>query len=448
MPFIPHTQTDIEAMLQTIGVSSIEDLFSEIPAALKIDGLEKVPSQMSEMETTKLMKKRAAQDHIALNFAGAGAYEHHIPSAIWQLTTRGEFYSAYTPYQAEASQGTLQLIYEYQSMMTSLLGMDVSNASMYDGATAMAEAVLMAERLTKKGGGRVLVSPGTHPAYVNTLRSIVSQLGIDVEVLAGTNGLLDAKTVEAFEGDASSLIIAQPNYYGLVEDVDALTDAAHAKGLRVIAVVNPMVMSVLKPPGQWGAEGVDIACGEGQPLGVPLSSGGPYFGFMACRQKIVRELPGRIVGRTVDLEGKEGFTLTLQAREQHIRRAKAKSNICTNQGLLVTAATIYMALMGPDGLQKVATQSASNMAKLDALLTDIPGVEPVTDAPYFLERAYKLPKPARDVIEQLAEQHRIVAGVAVQSSDDFDGSLLVCTTETKSDDDLKQFAEALKAALV
>jgi glycine dehydrogenase subunit 1 len=448
MPFIPHTESDVRDMLAAIGAPDIEALFDEIPAALKVQSLAKVPEGLSEMDVVRLMRGRAKQDEAVLNFAGAGAYEHHIPAAIWQIVGRGEFYSAYTPYQAEASQGTLQLIYEYQTMMTRLTGMDISNASMYDGATAVAEAVLMAERSAKKGPRRVLVPESLHPAYRKTVQSIVGLQDIEVVTLPCPGGALDAAALASLEGEFTALVVPQPNFFGVLEDVDALTDAAHARGMLVIAVVNPRSLAMLKAPGAWGATGADITCGDGQPLGVPLSSGGPYFGFLACKKELVRNLPGRIVGRTTDLDGKGGFTLTLQAREQHIRRAKATSNICTNQGLLVTAATIYMSLLGPDGLAKVASASANNLRALRERLLKIPGVEPLFgDRAHFHELALKLPKPAIDVVEALAAR-RIVGGVALGEEFPQHGdALLVCTTETKRAEDLDAFADALAAVL-
>ncbi len=450
MPFIPHSTADVSAMLKTIGVDSIETLFDEIPAELKIPELTRVPPGLNEMAVTRLLKQHAAMDGTPLNFAGAGAYEHHIPAAVWAIVTRGEFYSAYTPYQAEASQGTLQLIYEYQTMITRLTGMDVANASLYDGATAVAEAVLMAERCTKKAPSRVLVAKTLHPAYRETLKTIVENQNIDVVELDFdlTSGAISPAWLAAQElGEFSALVIPQPNFFGVLEDVDALTDWVHAKGALAIAVVNPMSLAVLHSPAEWGTTGADIVCGDGQPMGVPLSSGGPYFGILACKKEFVRQMPGRIVGRTIDLDGRDGYALTLQAREQHIRRAKATSNICTNQGLLVTAATIYMAITGPEGLRRVATNSMQNTRVLREKLTAIPGVTAVFSRPFFHEVVLQLNRPASEVIELLAKKN-ILAGVALgEEYPELGDVLLVCATETKTGDDLDTFARELGATL-
>src|SRR6476661_11186891 len=359
MPFIPHTEEDVQAMLASIGANTIDDLFDEIPPELKSGGLKRVPPGLSEMEVTRLMHERAEQDGRWLNFIGAGAYEHHIPAAVWQIATRGEFYSSYTPYQAEASQGTLQLLYEYQTMMTSLTAMDIANASLYDGATALAEAVLMAVRVHKTSK-RVLMPATVHPVYRQVVHTLVEDQDIeivDVPYCTDCGHVIPSALRKYAGGDYAALVVSQPNFFGVLEPVDELTAWAKVNNMLTIAVVNPVSLAILRPPGEWGAGGADIALGEGQPLGVPLASGGPYFGFIACRQKYVRQMPGRIVGRTLDLEGKVGYTLTLQAREQHIRRSKATSNICTNQGLAVTAATIYLALVGPTGLARVASAS-------------------------------------------------------------------------------------------
>jgi glycine dehydrogenase subunit 1 len=458
MPFIPHTEHEVREMLAAIGVDDIEQLFDEIPAGLRIKGLPGVPVGMSEMEVQRLMRARAAGDGHALNFIGAGAYEHHIPAAVWEITTRGEFYSAYTPYQAEASQGTLQLLYEFQSMMASLTGMDVSNASLYDGASALAEAALMAVRAHKKSKSkRVLVPGNLDPTYRKVAEAIAGPQGDSFETVPfGADGKVDQAALAKHAGtDVTALVVQQPSFFGTLEEVDALADWAAANGALLIAVVNPTTLALLKAPGQWGTaapgaapRGADIVCGEGQPLGVPLSNGGPYFGLMCCKLEHVRQMPGRIIGRTVDMDGKPGYTLTLQAREQHIRRSKATSNICTNQGLLVTAATIYMALVGPAGLEAVAAHSHANAVKLRDRLAKVKGVKPLfAGAPLFHEFVVVLDRPVGPVLEALAE--RGIAG-GYDLSEHFPAlghALLVCATETKTDADLAAYADALAACL-
>lgn len=449
MPFIPHTEEDVAEMLASIGVKSIEDLFDEIPKELVSGELTGVPPSLSEMEISRLMMERATQDGFYQSYIGAGAYEHHIPAAVWQITTRGEFYSSYTPYQAEASQGTLQLLYEYQSMMASLTGMDVSNASMYDGATALAEAALMAVR-SHKTSRKILIPKTVHPVYRQVVRAIVSNQKIDVVELPydAKTGQADLATISKSDyGDFAALVIPQPNFFGVLEQVDALTDWAHSKNAFAIGVVNPTAMAMLTPPGEWGSKGADIAVGEGQPLGIPLSSGGPYFGFMACKNDLVRQMPGRIIGRTTDLDGKEGFVLTLQAREQHIRRSKATSNICTNQGLMVTAATIYMSLVGPEGLRRIAAQSHANTLDLVEQLEKINGVKKAFNSPAFHETVLTLSKPTADVLTKLKQQG-ILGGFDLQGHyPELGNALLVCATETKIANDLQAYANAMKQVL-
>jgi glycine dehydrogenase subunit 1 len=447
MAFIPHTAADIEAMLAAIGVRSVEELFDEIPAELRIGALERVPAALNEQQIGRLMSERARSDGMLLNFIGAGAYEHHIPAAVWAITTRGEFYSAYTPYQAEASQGTLQLIYEFQSMMTRLTGLDVANASLYDGASATAEACLMAVRANRKSRAARILMPATlHPHYRRVALNTTLNQGLKFEELPfeTASGVLSPARLARYAGeDVTALVIPQPNFFGRLEDVDALTDFAHAHNMLVIGVVNPTALAVLKPPGSWGQRGADIAVGEGQPLGVPLSSGGPYFGFMTARQEHVRQMPGRIVGRTLDVAGKSGFTLTLQAREQHIRRAKATSNICTNQGLLVTAATIYMSLMGPEGLARVAAAAHARTRELVASLTRLPGVRVAFSGAHFHEAVLLLDRPVAPVLAGLAARG-IAGGLDLGAYyPELGPALLVCATETKTQADIERYRAAL-----
>lgn len=438
-------------MLDAVGVDNIEALFDEIPANLRVHDLPGVPDSLSEMAITRLMHERAARDGQASCFIGAGAYEHHIPAAVWEVATRGEYYSAYTPYQAEASQGTLQLIYEYQSMMAELTGMDVSNASLYDGASALAEACLMAVRGNRKSKSRRIIMPGAlHPLYREVTEAIAGSQDLVFEDVpyCGESGTTMVESLGRFDGeDITAVVIPQPNFFGALEDVDALTDWAHANGALVIAVTNPTSLAIIEPPGHWGREGADIMVGEGQPLGIPLASGGPYFGILCCRQKLVRQMPGRLVGRTVDEEGREGFTLTLQPREQHIRRSKATSNICTNQGLMVTAATLYMALLGAEGLARVAAVSHQRTRELVDSLTELEGVERVFDTPFFHEAVIRLDRSADTVLEALAERD-ILGGLSLkQWFPELGEAVLVCATETKTRDDIRAYRDALGEVL-
>ncbi|KTC86979.1 aminomethyl-transferring glycine dehydrogenase subunit GcvPA [Legionella brunensis] len=448
MPYIPHTQEDIEAMLTRIGIKKTQDLFDEIPSSLLYGELKNIPEGLSEMAMLREANALAAKNHNGTCFMGAGSYEHHIPAAVWDITSRGEFLTAYTPYQAEASQGTLQLLYEFQTMIAELTGLDVANASMYDGASALAEAVLMAVRLNKRSkSNRVLVAGTVHPLYRETLETIARTQHIEIITLPFDEklGITSLATLNQYHGeDITALVIAQPNFFGCLELVDELTDWAHANNTISIANVNPISLGLLKPPGQWGSHGVDIACGEGQPLGSPMASGGPYFGFFSAKMEHVRQMPGRLIGRTIDKEGKTGFTLTLQAREQHIRRGKATSNICTNQGLLVTAATIHMSLLGAEGLQQVARLCHLNTQKLVTELTQINGVETVFSAPYFHEALLKLNQPVDEVLAQLRELG-IIGGYAVQSHyPQLTNTLLICATEMRTAQEIDHYANSLR----
>ena len=446
MPFIPHTPTEVDDMLSAIGANSIDQLFDEIPEALKATSLD-IHDGLSELEIVQLMQARAKQDGEALVFAGAGAYQHHIPAAVWQIATRGEFYSAYTPYQAEASQGTLQLLYEYQTMMTGLTGMEVSNASLYDGATGMAEAVLMAIRANRKcKSKKVLVARSVHPRYREVTRNIVKNQGIELVEMDFdlTTGQTDLSLLNDIDGEYAAVIISQPNYFGVLEDADAITNWAHERKMLVVGVVNPISLALLKPPGEWGDNGADIVIGEGQPLGIPMSGGGPYFGFMCCSMKIVRQMPGRIIGQTVDMDGKIGYSLTLQAREQHIRRSKATSNICTNQGLMVTAATIYMSIMGNQGLQNVATQCFENTHNLvDALASDN-NMKAQFTGDYFHEQVINLGDVSATKVINTLSGKGILAGVDISTDyPELGNCLMVCATEVHTKDTIAQFVDAL-----
>jgi glycine dehydrogenase subunit 1 len=447
MPYIPHTDEDVHAMLDRIGVKAIDDLFDEIPKELRVDSLPGVPAALSEMEVARLVAGRATADGRPLNFIGAGAYEHHIPAPVWALTTRGEIYSAYTPYQAEASQGTLQIMYEFQSMIAGLTAMDVSNASLYDGASALAEACLMAVRAHRRSkSAHILVPTTVNPTWRNVARVITRGQGLVLEELpyCTEQGTTIPQALARYDGqDITALVIQQPNFFGQLEDVDALSRWARANGALIIAVVNPVSLALLAPPGEWGDGGADIACGEAQPFGVPLSSGGPYVGFMATRMEHVRQIPGRIAGRTVDLDGKPGFTLTLQAREQHIRRGKATSNICTNQGLLMTAATIYLALLGPVGLERVASACVARTRELVAALSLLPGLRCAFAGPRFHEAVLVLDRPVAPVLELLAAEGIIGGHDLARDFPELGHALLVCATETRTSEDIEVYARAL-----
>lgn len=430
-------------MLQSIGVENVEELFSEIPRSIERADLSAVPRGINEMEMLHVLSERAKKDEVGPCFIGAGSYDHHIPAAVWDLASRGEYLTPYTPYQAEASQGTLQVLYEFQTMMSSLTGMDVANASVYDGGSGLAEAILMAIRCNKANKSKkVLICGAVNPFYLQAANTLVRGQGIELIQGDLSQGTYSIDLREADE--ICAVVVQQPNFFGLLEDVDEICDWARTKSALVIAVVNPMTLAVLNPPGEWGAEGADICCGDGQPLGVPMSSGGPSFGFLCTKMQHVRQLPGRIVGRTTDRSGAMGYTLTLQAREQHIRRAKATSNICTNQGLLVTAATIYMAIVGLRGLGNVASTCHSNTKYLVEKLCKSGQVKTIFSAPFFHECVLDLKCDAQAVCESLLQENSILAGYPLERS--FPGmqtNLLICATEKRTQNELDRFIDAL-----
>jgi glycine dehydrogenase subunit 1 len=404
------------------------------------------------MEVNRLMEERAAMEGRPLCFLGAGAYPHHIPQAIWQLTTRGEYYSAYTPYQAEASQGTLQVTYEFQSMIAELTAMEVSNASLYDGASALAEGVLMAVRGNRRARSRrVLMPRAVHPHYRAATRAIVRNQGLElIEVDFDEAGVTPAAALERAAGGEpiAAAVVPQPNFFGRLEEVHALTDAVHALGGFVIGVINPTALALLAPPGRWGEHGADIVVGEGQPLGIPLSAGGPYFGILCTRRNLARQMPGRVVGRTYDTEGRTGYVMTLRAREQDIRRSKATSNICTNQGLMVTAATLYMALTGPEGLERVARHCHANARALADELCALPGVEPVFAGPVFHEFALRIEGRATDAVLGDLAGAGILGGLSLESHyPELGNAVLVCATELHGPRQRSRLVDGLGQAL-
>jgi glycine dehydrogenase subunit 1 len=445
MSFVPHSDADRQEMLRTAGISSEDELFADIPEKFRLQKPLDLPPALSEWEAVKTLQGLADDSKHLICFAGAGYYDHHVPAVVDHLIRRSEFYTAYTPYQAEVSQGTLQSIYEFQSMVCELTGLDVGNASMYDGASAMAEAAIMA-RSIQRVRDRILVSGTVNPHYRQVLDTYNMGLGMPVDLAPrAASGVTDLDALKGMLDDSTAAVIVQsPNFYGLIEDLEAAATLAHDAGALLIAVFDPISLAFLKSPGECGA---DIAVAEGQPLGNGISFGGPVLGLFAARQDYIRHMPGRIVGMTEDVEGKRGFVLTLQTREQHIRREKATSNICTNQGLCALAATIYMSTVGKEGLRQVAETSAQ-VARYAFDQMVAAGIEPLfPDAPFFREFAIKTRGPAREVIRRGAERG-ILAGVALSRFPhiDVDDGLLIAFTEKRSKDEVDLLLEVLKEA--
>ena len=404
MPFIPLTPAERQQMLERIGVTSTDALFEVIPAGLRYPPLD-LPAGESELETGRALRGLAARNRPATElacFLGGGVYHHFIPAAVGALASRGEFLTAYTPYQPEVSQGTLQAVFEFQSLVCDLFAMDVANASMYDGATALAEAVLMAQRITRRS--RVVLSGGVHPDY----RAVTATYLDEAERAEFVVGAVEVRDGALHEADVAALVderaacvvVQQPSFFGTLADWTALRAACDRTGALLVMVVNPLTLGLLKPPGAWGA---DIAVGEGQPLGVPMSFGGPYVGLMATRQQYVRQLPGRIAGIAHDVEGRRGFVLTLRPREQDIRREKATSNICTNEALVALQVTIYLSLMGPDGLRQAAESCYQLAHYAAAQIAALPGYTVLTPEPFFHEFVVRGPRPPEEINARLLE---------------------------------------------
>ncbi|HEY7659560.1 MAG TPA: aminomethyl-transferring glycine dehydrogenase subunit GcvPA [Actinomycetota bacterium] len=440
MRFAPHTDDDVARMLEAIGRSSSDELFDQIPPAIRLDRPLDLPDGVSEMEILADLaalagRNRSADDLVC--FAGGGAYDHYVPAAVWALAGRSEFYTSYTPYQPELSQGVLQALFEYQSMICELTALEVSNASLYDGATALAEAVNLARATPARG--RVLVSAGVDRRYVDTLRTYGAGAGYEPEVFEVTGGRGGEPEVGE---DVACVVVQHPNAYGLLEPARELFGAAHAGGARAIQVFDPLSLGVLAPPGELRA---DIAVAEGQGLGNHLNYGGPYLGIIATRLDDVRRMPGRIVGETLDVDGRTGYVLTLQAREQHIRREKATSNICTNQTLMAIAAAVHLAWLGPAGLEELGRQCAAKAAYAAQRLTEVSGVELLFgDAPFFKEFPLRLPRPATEVRDALVERG-FLAGVPLPDAGGH--ALLVAVTERRTREEIDGLAMALKEVL-
>jgi glycine dehydrogenase subunit 1 len=438
--YLSHTEAERERMLDSIGVSSVADLFRDVPAGLRIQGLD-IPDGLSEPEVWRLLRKWAAQNHdleSSPSFLGGGAYLGYVPAAVGAITGRAEFYTSYTPYQAELSQGTLQVIYEFQSMIALLTGLDVANASLYDGATAVAEAAAMA--LNATGRDRIAVLDSVNPEYRRVLRTYAEGIGYGIDTIPMT-----PNPEVLMSGAHAALIVQNPEFLGSVVAMRKLSDLAHESGALFIAVVDPVSLALLAPPGEYGA---DIAVGEGQNLGSWLSYGGPYLGFIACTSALQRRLPGRIAGATVDNRGQRAFVLTLQTREQHIRRERATSNICTNEALVALGATVYLALMGPEGLRKVANLSLQKAHYAAEGLANIPGFDLVSTQPFFREFALRCPFSGEDVNRYLLSRG-IIGGIDLEAvypdAPELDNSLLLAFTELTTRQDIDRLCAALQA---
>jgi len=445
MRYLPHTEEDVRQMLERIGVKTLDDLFAEIPAEVRLQRPIDLPEALSEAELLKQLSRMTAEHAATPNyssFLGGGAYHHFIPAVVDQLASRSEFYTAYTPYQPEISQGTLQAIFEYQTLICQLTGMDVANASMYDGASACAEAVLMAARATRRK--KVLLSGALHPEYRQTVATYCSFLEMElVEVPLQSDGRTDLQAAAGLVDDTcAGLVVGYPNFFGCIEDLAALGDAAHKVGAMLVAAVQePVALGILKSPGELGA---DIVTGEGQSLGLPVSFGGPGIGFFAARQKVVRSMPGRLIGETVDADGQRGFVLTLATREQHIRREKATSNICSNQGLCALMVTIYLALLGKQGLRDLAVQNLSKAAYAKQQIAGLEGFNLPFSAPGFNEFVVESDHPVDELLSRVAE-NKILGGIPLAKFyPDMKNRFLVCVTEQNSRAEIDALVAALE----
>jgi glycine dehydrogenase subunit 1 len=446
MRYLPNTPQNQRAMLEAIGVRSIDDLLTRIPPKARLSRPLHLPAALAESDLVRHMRDLAAANADAdgyVCFLGGGAYDHYVPSPINHLIARGEFFTAYTPYQPEASQGTLRTIYEYQTMIAELTGMDVANASIYDGGSSLAEATLMAHGIT--GRPEIVFGAGVNPLYRRVVTTYCEGPGLRLRDVPATGGVLDTDAARRLVGGkTAALVVQSPNFYGCLEDVAAAAEVAHAAGALLVVVSDPVNLGVLEPPGRQGA---DVVVGEGQGLGVPLSYGGPYLGVFAAKQEFVRRVPGRLVGATVDVDGRRGFTLTLQTREQHIRRAKATSNICTNVALCALMATIYLAILGKQGLTRVGELSMAKAHYAAEQLGRVPGVSLRFPAPFFKEFTVKLPKSPERVVARLAKD-RILAGVPLKAFDrKLADCLLVAVTEKRTRDEIDAFVRALAKAV-
>ncbi|MGQ0532302.1 MAG: aminomethyl-transferring glycine dehydrogenase subunit GcvPA [Caulobacteraceae bacterium] len=446
MRYLPLTDVDRQQMLDVIGVKSIDDLFVDVPKGALLKDLAPLPKAQGEVEVHRHLQRLAEKNTPAGRtafFLGAGAYRHHVPASVDHLIQRSEFLTAYTPYQPEIAQGTLQALYEFQSQVAMLLDMEVANASMYDGSTACAEAAMMAARVTKRR--RIVFSGGVHPHYIDTARTACEALGLEIVALPAAVDD-EAAVTKHLGADVAAVIVQSPNVFGTATDLTKIGEAARGAGSLMVATFTEAVAFGLIEPA--GAMGADIVCGEGQSIGNALNFGGPYVGLFAVKEKYVRQMPGRVAGETVDAEGKRGFVLTLSTREQHIRSEKATSNICTNSGLCQLAWTIHMTLLGEKGLRQLAQLNHEKAIALADALAKVPGVEVLTKC-FFNEIAVKLSRPAQEVVDQLA-QWGVIAGVAMSRLNPkagMDDVLIACATEMNTDEDIAAYAKALKEVL-
>ena len=446
MRYISNTPAQQKEMLGVIGAASIEDLLVRIPAKPRLSRPLTLPGAMAEMDLVRHLRGIAAQNASAEDFAcflGAGSYDHSMPSPINHLISRGEFFTAYTPYQPEASQGTLRTIFEYQTMIAELTGMDVANASLYDGGSSLAEGVLMAHAVTGRDG--IVLSRGVNPLYRQVVETYVEGPSLRITSSPLADGITDGDALKKAVTDKTAAVVVQyPNFFGCLEDVKGAAEIAHAAGALLIVVADPVNLGLLEPPGALGA---DLVVGEGQGLGVPMSFGGPNLGVFAAKQELVRRMPGRLVGATVDLDGQRGFVLTLQTREQHIRREKATSNICTNVALCALMATIYVSIMGKRGIRKVGELSVAKAHYAAAAFSRVPGVRLRFGAPFFKEFTLQLPKAPDRVVKRLAKD-RILAGLPLKPFDRrYKDCLLVAVTEKRTRDEIDAYAAALATAV-
>lgn len=443
MSYIPHTKEDITQMLKAIGSPSVEALFSDIPAGLRPKSFN-IPAGKSEFDVTRHLRRLAGKNATQLiNFVGAGFYDHFIPAAVDAIVSRPEFYTAYTPYQPECSQGWLQAIYEYQTIICELTGLDYSNASLYDGGTALYEAAMMAVRIT--GRNKIIMDSGVNLIYRTMLYTYTSNLNVEFVEIPVSHGQSSREALfERLDDKTAAVILQNPNFFGAIDDHSDIVEKVHSFGALAIASVYPIALSMLKPPGETG---FDIATGEGQSLGIPLSFGGPYLGFMAVKKEYVRQMPGRIVGATVDSDGKRGFVLTLQTREQHIRREKATSNICSNEAHCALRAAVFAALLGREGLKELAEHNFQKAEFAKGILSHVPGVEVKRSSPTFNEFTVWLPRNADEVVYKMADKGFACGFPLGRFYKGMDKYLLVAVTEKRTKEEIRTLADSLEAVL-